>query len=269
MAETDLGKKVFFLYPPSVIKDELITRLRDKEFEIYMFSDMNKFNRIIRLYPDSICFINIDAGMDEPKWEEWIRTTIADPALAQLKLGIVTYNSDEQLQKKYLMDIGLQCGFIKLKLGLEESTRILITILQANEAKGRRKYVRAFCSHDTISGVNIRTGSIETSGKIFDISVVGFSCILNPDPGFVKNSLVPDIQLKLRASLVRASAIVFGSRMVDDRTMYVMLFSQKMDDHANDRIRAFIQNTLQTEIEIQADTADVITQPDVTDSQKT
>lgn len=269
MAESDLGKKVFFLYPPSVIKDELISRLRDKEFEIYMFSDMNKINRIIRLHPDSICFVNIDTGMEEPKWEEWIRATIADPALAELKLGIVTYNSDEQLQKKYLMDIGLQCGFIKLKLGLEESTRILIATLQANEAKGRRKYVRATCSQDSISSVNIRTGAIETSGKIFDISVVGFSCILNPDPGFMKNSLISDIQLKLRASLVRASAIVFGSRVVEDQTMYVMIFSKKMDDHANDKIRAFIQNSLQTEIEIQAETADVVPQIDIASSQKT
>ena len=40
MAVTDLGKKVFFLYPPSVIRDEMIGRLLDQEYEVYMLKDI-------------------------------------------------------------------------------------------------------------------------------------------------------------------------------------------------------------------------------------
>ncbi len=251
MAEGELGKKVFFVYPPSVVKDELISRLLAQEYEVYMIKDIAMADKVIRLYPNSLVFINIDAGLSEPDWEQWVRKTVDDEALRDLGIGILTYNTDETLQKKYLMDIGIRCGFIRLKLGLEESTRILLETLFANEAKGRRKYVRAFSSNDSTSAINIRDGAIKTSGRIFDISVVGCSCVLDPDPAYVKNAVLRDVQLKLHASLVRVEAVVFGTRAHEDRTMYIMLFTQKLDDPGREKIRNYIQLALQNEIERQ------------------
>jgi hypothetical protein len=258
MSETDLGRKVFFLYPPSVIRDELIRRLLDQEYEVYMLKDIKVIDKLVRKYPDAICFANIDSGLDEAQWEEWIRKTVSDPVLGRLGIGIVTYNQDEALQKKYLMDIGIQCGFVKLKLGLEESTKILLATLAANEAKGRRKYVRANCVHDAISGINVREGPIQATGKLRDISVIGFSCVLDPDPEFRKNTVLHDIQLKLRATLVRTQAVILGSRQEGDRTVYVMIFPPSLDGVSRDKIRTYIQSSLQSEIEREADQEGVI-----------
>lgn len=262
MAESDLGRKVFFLYPPSVVRDDLVGRLLENEYEVYMIKNITLAERALKLYPDSICYINLDAGMEEDKWEEWIRKKLDDPFFALLQMGIVSYNTDEALQKKYLMDLGLPCGYVKLKLGLDESTKILLATLQANEAKGRRKYVRAECTHDSFSGINLRQGPIETTGRLFDISVVGFSCILNPDPAFTRGTVLRDIQLKLRASLVRTQAVVFGMRQVEGQTMYVMLFKTKLDDHGIGKVRSYIQTALQMEIELQAEQMNEIAQPE-------
>lgn len=250
MSEQDLGKKVFFLYPPSVIRDEMVRRLIEQEFEVYMIKEISTANRLLHKYPESLCFVNLDTGKSESEWAEWITSTMNDPATATVGIGIVTYNSDEDLQKKYLMDIGIRCGFIKLKLGIDESTRILMTTLQANEAKGRRKFVRANCVNDPISMLNLRDGPIKTTGKLIDVSVVGFSCILDPDPVLGKNSYIRDIQLKLRASLVRVEAVIYGTREADDRTVYVMIF-RNLDDNGKEKIRAYIQLALQSEIEHQ------------------
>ncbi len=252
MGDGELGKKVFFAYPPSVVRDELISRLLAQEYEVYMLKDVETTTRLIARYPESLVFVNIDAGLSEEEWESWIRARMADPATSAVGIGIVSYNADEALQKKYLMDIGIRCGFVKLKLGLEESTRILLETLRANEAKGRRKYVRASCAHDAISTINVREGPIKTTGRIFDISVVGLSCVLDPDPDFGKNVVLRDVQLKLRASLVRVEMVVFGRRMQDDRTMYIMLFSPKTDAAAKEKIRSYIQIALQSEIEAEA-----------------
>ena len=253
MNNVDLGRKVFFLYPPSVIRDELINRLLDQEYEVYMLKDIARAEKLLRLYPDSICYINIDTGLDEAEWEAWIRELRSDPATVTVGIGIVSYNADEELQKKYLMDIGIPCGFVKLKLGIEESTKILLATLKATEAKGRRKYVRASCTHDALSTVNLREGPITATGKIMDISAVGFSCTLDPDPDFPKNVILHDIQLKLRGALLRTQAVVFGTRAADDAKVYVMLFSTKMDDMSREKIRAYIQTALQGEIEAEAD----------------
>lgn len=246
----DLGKKVFFLYPPSVIRDELITRLMAQEFEVYMLRDIASAEALLRKYPDSIVYVNIDAGLEESEWEAWIRRQIANPAMKDVGFGIVSYNSDDDLQKKYLMDIGIGYGFIKLKLGIDESTRILLATLKASEAKGRRKYVRADCKKDNLATINLREGPTQSTGQICDISVVGLSCILDPDPGFKKNMVLHDIQLKLRASLLKTEAIVFGSRTDEDgRTVYVLLFTRSIDDIAKEKIRSYLQTALQAVIE--------------------
>lgn len=262
MAITDLGKKVFFLYPPSVIRDEMIGRLLDQEFEVYMLKDIKMVDMMLKNHPDSLVFVNIDTGLSEPEWEQWIRKTMETPETAGIGIGIVTYNTDDALQRKYLMNIGIPCGFIKLKLGLDESTRILLATLKANEAKGRRKYVRANCANDSLSAVNLREGPIRTSGTLLDISIVGFSCILDPDPSFQKNSKLHDVQLKLRASLIRTKVVVFGMREHEGRTVYVMLFTEPHTQASREKIRNFIQITLQSEIELEMNLAKTVKQDD-------
>ena len=223
----DLGRKVFFIYPPSVIKDDLITHLIENEFETYLVKDTRRAELLFEKYDDAICFVNIDTGVSEQEWEHWIK-----------------------LQKKYLMDIGIQCGYIKLKLGRDESIKILLATLNANEAKGRRKFVRADASYDSLSSLNFTHGRLQIIGTFVDISVVGFACILDPDPMLEKNMLITDVQLKLRANLLRTDLILLGSRPVGDRNQYIFLFPPKMENHAKAKVRTFIQTTLQASLEL-------------------
>ena len=246
---SSLGRKVFFLYPPSVIKDDVVARFIEQEYEIYLIKDYIKGRSLLAKYPDSIVFIDIDEGQTEEEWEKWIREVFTNPETEKVSIGIVSYNNDEKLQRKYLMEVGIQCGFIRLKLGLEESVHILLETLKANEAKGRRKYVRANCTWDKMTVANLRLDNKTYIGTINDISVVGFSCTFTDDPRIQKNSLLNDIQLKLRGGLLKIQGIVFGSRMVDSKITYVILFTQKLDDQSRVKIRHYIQIALQMEID--------------------
>ncbi len=247
-----LGKKVFFVYPPSVIQKELVSLLIEQEFEIYMIKEHITARKLFRLYPDSLAFLNIDAGMTEPEWDAWIREVLADPATAALGIGIVSYNTDDNLRKKYLMDIGIRCGFVKLRLGVEQSAEILVESLKANEAKGRRKFIRANCFSDTLTSLNLNNAGKLIHGKIKDISVVGISCVFDIDPFFPKNVVLNRIQLKLHGTLLLTDAVVFGSRVEDGATVYVLLFPPKMDGPSRTKIRNYIQSTLQAEMDLQA-----------------
>ncbi len=46
MSGTENGKKIFFLYPQSVIQDELISFLLKNEYEVYFLSDYMKATKI-------------------------------------------------------------------------------------------------------------------------------------------------------------------------------------------------------------------------------
>ena len=241
------GRKVFLLYPHSVIQDDLIYTLVQSEYEVYRLKDHNRALRILEKFPDSILFINIDERLDESEWEEYIRGIARNPALDSIRVGILSYNNNEELKKKYLMDIGITCGFIQLKLGLKESTKIILTVLEASEAK-RRKFVRVNCEHDSSAQFNVRVFDTVVTGKIIDISSIGMAIQFDTDPELQKNTLLEGIQLRLRSSLINLSGVVMGFREEKPKR-YVILFTPKTAASEKTKIRRYIIQTLQGFIE--------------------
>ncbi|OQY36358.1 MAG: hypothetical protein B6229_10310 [Spirochaetaceae bacterium 4572_7] len=60
MKSNQFGKKIFFLYPHSVIKTDLIHSFIENEYEVYTIKDYLKVKPILKKFNDSIIFINID-----------------------------------------------------------------------------------------------------------------------------------------------------------------------------------------------------------------
>lgn len=249
MDSDSLGKKVFFIYPHSVIQNELIQELIDKEYEVYFINDHNKVSSICEYYTSPILFINIDEALEEPQWEKLIRSIMESDGTNHARIGIVTYNENAELAQKYLMDIMVPCGFIKLKLGVNDSTQIIIKTLEANEVKGKRKFVRARCNADEATLNATINGSL-SSGHIVDISSVGMAVTFDNDADLKKNAYLKDIQLKLRGILLRVSAVVIGHRIQEgEKTLYVMLFDQYVTTQIKSKLRSYINRTLQHEME--------------------
>ena len=249
MSETGNGKKVFFLYPHSVIQDELISFLLKNEYEVYFLTDHLKATRIFKRFTNSICFINIDDGIKEDEWETYIRKLQSDKELSNLQLGILSYNNDPNLIQKYLMDIGVECGFIQLKLGVKQSKDIILKVLEANEAKGRRKFVRANCEKDQRVVMNFGYKESNYEGSIIDISSVGIACEF-PEPVPIDNkTVIPKIQLNLRGSLVQADAIIL-SRRYDSEKILVMVFNPRLVEAELEKVHNFIHKTLQKTIDM-------------------
>jgi len=249
MDNNTTGKKVFFIYPHSVIQNELIQDLIDREYEVYFINDHTKVTSICEYYNSPILFINIDEGLEEPQWEKLIRSVLENTGTNHSKIGIVTYNENTELAQKYLMDIMVPCGFIKLKLGITESTNIIIKTLDANEVKGKRKYVRAKCNPSEAT-LNVTINNSLESGHIVDISSVGMAINFDGSVEIAKNTYLKDIQLKLRGILLRVSAVVIGHRSQEgEKTLYVLLFDQFVTSQIKSKLRSYINRTLQHEME--------------------
>lgn len=243
------GKRVFFLYPHSVIQNEMVGELIKNEFEIYLLPDHHKASNLFRQYPDSIVFINIDEILKEPEWEAFIKGLQGDSDLTDLKIGILTYNNSPELAQKYLMDLMVPCGFIKLSLGLRESTDIILKVLEANEAKGRRRFLRVRCPEGTAS-LNLKQPNKVVTGAIIDVSSVGMAVVFDHGVTFPSRTYLQDMQLRLRNYLCMVTAIVMGTRQDDSgRILYILLFDSKLPTEARQKIRSYIQLNLQTGIE--------------------
>ena len=248
-ASDPLGRKIFFLYPTAVVQNRIISELVQQEFETYMAKDKDAFMRVLKKYPDSIAFVDINEGMTEKEWEVWISGIISTPATQGLSVGIVTANDDELIKRKYLMAFKVPCGYTVLKFDLDKAIAHIIEVLQAVNAKGRRKFIRAVTGGEANTTVNVPLNGLFIKGQIRDVSVVGLSFTLEGNPEIPKNTLCKDVQVKLQTSLLKTEGIIIGSRMEGKDTIYVFLFTQRIDPDVRTRIRKYIQHNLQTKMD--------------------
>jgi hypothetical protein len=244
-----LGRRIFFLYPSALIQNQIAAELIQQEFEVYICKDHARLEKVLKKYPNSIVFANINDGIGEKEWEAWIRGIMEAPETAGVDIGIVCSGDNETLKRKYLAQVKIRCGYTVLKSDLNPAMKQILEILKAVDAKGRRKYIRAATDKESNTTVNFPINGTFINGVIRDISVVGFSCAFEEDPGLARNSLFQDIQIKLQTMLLKAEGIVFGSRMDGETKIYVVLFTQRTDPEVKTRIRKFIQSSLQSKMD--------------------
>ena len=244
-----LGRKIFFLHPSALVQNQIISELAQEEFEVYAVKDEAKLKRVLKKFPNSIVFANINEGMKESEWEEWIRGVMGSSELSGVDIGIVSFGTDENLRKKYVEQIKVKCGFTVLKSDTNAIIKQLMIILNGVNAKGRRKFIRAVMENETNTTVNLPMNGTFVNGVIKDVSVVGFSCAFRDDPGLTKNSLYNDIQIRLQTQLLKAEGIVFGSRMDGEQKTYVILFTQRIDPSIRTKIRKYIQSHMQNKMD--------------------
>ncbi|TVQ38110.1 MAG: PilZ domain-containing protein [Spirochaetaceae bacterium] len=240
----DFGREVFFLYPPSVLQEQLLSIVVQAEYEVYLLKDHVRARKVLRDYPDAIVFINIDEKIRDGTWEQWVAEMMTDPQTASVRVGILSYNNDSQLARRYLLELSVPCGFIQLKLGITESARILLKVLEANEARGQRKHVRAVIPPGAKVWFNVRSGRSIYRGRIRDLSAVGMACYFDdPVPWEVSDELA-DLQLNLRGQPVSLSGTVAGVRTTDTGRLFVIMFAS-VDSATRLRLYRFIHTTLQ------------------------
>ena len=238
------GKKVFLLYPHSVIRDDMMDMLIMAGFETYTLSDEIRARKLLEKFSDSIMFINIDDGLKEDEWENYIREIKENPQTKHTRLGIMSYNQDKALMKKYLMKMEVPCGYIQLKLGLQESASIILTALEANEAKGRRMHIRAACEDDINASLNYRLGKDLFRGKILDISSAGLAAKFDNNPNIPAYTVLDGVQVKLRGGLVMTNMIYMGQRQ-DDKRIQILLFDPGLPKEDKLTIHRYIKQCLQ------------------------
>jgi hypothetical protein len=242
-----LGKKIFILYPTNSIISQVIVELTQQEYEVYAAKDHARLSRALKKYNDSIVYINIDDGMPETEWEKWILTLYSSSP--EIKIGIFSSNSSEELKEKYISKLHVSCGFFPLKVDMSKTAEAMNEVLKLVNVKGRRKYLRASTEREANASVNIPMGGDYVKGAVKDISVVGFSCVLENNPELHKNMLQKDIQLRLQSMLLNVEAVVFGSRTEEAGKTYVFVFTQKVDSDIRIKIRKYIQQNLQSKMD--------------------
>jgi len=243
-----VGKKVFFLNPSVNIRNQIMEELSQNEYEVYSAKNTAHLTRVLKKYPDSIVYINLDETQ-KAEAEKWI--DVIATAVPTVLVGIFSSSSDEAVKEKFVQKPKVKCGFLNIKLDMSKTVLQILKIFETMNVKGRRKYLRATTENEETATINMPTGGGDfVNGTIKDISVVGFSCIFeSPSVSLKKNNLHKDIQIRLHTMLIKAEAVVFGSRTEQDKNVYVFLFTNRIDPDVCVKIRKYIQQNLQHKME--------------------
>jgi hypothetical protein len=244
-----LGRKIFFLNPLPLIQNQVIDELVQREYEAYVVRDRVIMRKVLKQFPGSLVFIDIDQIIGEKEWEGWIREAMKADDLADIRIGVLTANRSDILQNKYAHMLRLPCGYTMIHRDLHITVTQVLAVLDTNEAKGRRKYLRATTEDEGRAVVNFPLGGRFISGSIRDISSAGFSCAFNEDPEFTKNSAFSNVQIKLRHTILNVETVIFGSRMEGIAKTYVALFTDRISPDSRVKIRKYIHGNLQAKMD--------------------
>jgi hypothetical protein len=250
MEETQLGRRVFFVAPPSVVQDQLIDLLIQGEFEVSIVKNPQALFTLVDQFPYGIFFLNTEAPLVD-KYSSW--DTVIDEMRrlnpqGTIRIGVMGYNTTPEMAQHFLIDKEVECGYIQLKLGLAQTAKILLKTLEINEARGRRKFIRV----PGIPGKNslsIRTAHRLLDGTLMDISTAGMAVILNDQSKLLSSDeSLDDIQMRLWGSLFSVKAKLMGKRLVQGKGMvHVLLFDPPIDGPAKLKLHSYIKRVIQQE----------------------
>lgn len=258
-----LDEKFFFISPSFHVEKNVIRKLIENEYEVYVIKSYKYAKAILRRYPDSICFINYDAELSPEQWFNFVLSFEEDPKLSTIFLGITSERVKKTDKDKFLLYTTIPAGFIQHTMDMDDLTATIISILSINGAKGRRKFVRA----DTSKMANA-IGYFSNSGKTYsvkiqNISSVGISCFV-PLLGaslFPINGMIRNFSLTLDEITFQCNVAVLSVQQSNNKLQVILMFLKGMPYSVKTQIHSFVYKTLQETIALSA----ISDNPDTTD----
>ncbi len=231
------GRKTFFiapdrtLFPQSYLEEYLTLGYECYFIDTDIFLPMKeKVDIILSVFKDSILFFNIDAPIQGASWIEIIHDMQVKYPSALFGVLYAKRHSQaerQSLEHQYLYTMGIQCGCIQLEYQKRENFQIIEQVLYANQAMGRRKYVRALCSSSCLFSFTLdKQGTIQD--KLTDISISHFSFVV-PDGRLqlADYEKVSDIVFTIHGLRFRSDAVLYMTRPVENGILFVFAFQSK------------------------------------------
>ncbi len=243
------GRKVFFINSSRQINSNIVDYLRNEEYETYVIDDYKSAKTYLRMNPDSICFFYIDTQLSKNGWFNFIKSFEEDEILKSQYIGVVTEKIDNKTRDKYLSGLNIRSGLITLDESIENILGGILSTLEALNAKGRRKYVRAKITIDKDSYILWTVNNKMFKFPLLDISSVGMAVdIPEQAMSIVKPNLVMNsVTLKIGSKEYPISVVIYVVKQIPDGNLGILLITSA-DDKAKRYIKQYVANTLQIQL---------------------
>ena len=146
------GRKTFFIAPDtSLIPKSYLEEFLGRGYETYVINDdytcplQTKIQEIIKLFPDSIFYFNIDASVEGIEWKSYIRE-LRENFGNQLLIGIFYLKrqnpeDEEKIKTYYVRDVQIRAGCFALSAHNHDNFDAILGALAQSGARGRRNQI--------------------------------------------------------------------------------------------------------------------------------
>ena len=245
------GRKVFFLNPTVTFEEEVIERLRVMEYEVYAISDHRVAKNILRLNPDSICFVMPNSGLSQVGWHNFLKSFENEPKFSTLDVGVIMHKLPEDRINSFLSGLQYDAGCFFLEDDSEELFHKITASLDKLGAKGLRKYVRADCINDRSAEIYWLKANKMIKLKMIDISAVGIAATVsaNQQNEVFVNQLISGAYINMGKMQVTASLKVTAIKTARNALLVVLMYGSDIEPSALTTIRSYVADMLKHKLQ--------------------
>ncbi len=253
MSETEnteeiFGRKIFFLNPAYSVKKDIVAKLQDNEFEVYIIDNYRDAKNLLRKNRNSILFINIDAQLSVGSWFNFIRSFEKEEILSTIYIAVITERLKQADSEVFEKHGNIEGGVIDFEQGIDAIAKKIDKILESTNAKGRRQYVRANLSYDKDASLFWNHGSKMHQLKLLDISSVGMAVKVPKvleNQIIAKNFLLQDVTMRLGTKQLLIQAVIFAVKQTAEGTIWILLLHPSTVHSTKLEIRHYVSKTIQ------------------------
>lgn len=234
LEDRDLAPKIFFVAPdPSVVSESFLEQSFLMGYESYVLPyDIGgglqaKVQALVETFPDLIFFFTIDRVGDFHYWVNFV-ADLHRRFEGRTRIGIL-YQKPERLdvdhliKRTFLVDIGVVGGCVPLLYAAKKNHPLLLDVLGANQANGKRRVIRMRCP--TTFRLSVESQNHRLAGNLLDLSISHFSVRFEAtDPQLGVGDKVTQAQLFLGGVLILVNLLTAVKRAADGSAVYVFLF---------------------------------------------
>lgn len=241
------GRKVFFIEPQPSLKQAVIPRIIEREYEVYSIDSYQKAKNYLKGNPDSLVFCCISDSMSTAGWFNFIKSFEEDEVLSTMLIGVIAFRMMKSDRERFMIHCDLPAGYLELQPNPDAMTEMVINVLDLNDAMGRRKYVRADSSSDKSTYLSMKHNDRILNFPVDNISSVGlaFRCSAETATLFPDNSVIRGSILSVGGVTMPCDCAVIMQKSDAKGPMIVVLFMKGGSAHDKVHLHEYVAKRIQ------------------------
>ena len=240
------GRKVFFVGANTTFETQVVERLRLMESEVYAINDYRKAKPYLRKNADSICFCIVESQLTLKGWHNFIKSFEEENVFQPLDMGVILQPLSDEKKANFIAELQLDAGVLTNNHDTETLFHEIVKAMDAKNAKGMRKYIRANCLTEPQADLLWLKDNRMFKLKIIDISSVGIAAKLSTGQAnavFI-NQIIEGVTLNLKSVQVGVDIKISAIKDAGDFLLVVIMFTTTTLPEAINKIRGYIGENL-------------------------